>query len=440
MKPVVAIVGRPNVGKSTLFNRIIQKRLAIEESESGITRDRLYADSEWLGRPFMIVDTGGIDLDDQDVMTPHIRRQAELAVAEAAVILFVVDGRTGLTSADEDVAAILRRSEKPVILVVNKTDNLDQEKNMFDFYRLGFPETIAVSAVHGLGIGDLLDRMVDLFEEEKADEVSDDEIMRVAFIGRPNVGKSSLINYLLGEERLIVSDIPGTTRDSIDTRIRHDDQELILIDTAGMRRRSRVEKPVERYSVMRALKSVDQADVVLLVLDATQSIAEQDQRIAGYAHDAGKAMIIVMNKWDLVEKDGKTMDRFRRRVREELSFVDYAPILFISAKTGQRVTQILDTIQQVTHQYFLRLSTAVINEVLREAVSINPPSAYKGRRLKIYYGTQTGVRPPTFVFFVNDPDLMHFSYKRFLENKIRESFGFEGTPLKILLRKRESQS
>ncbi len=436
MKPIVAIVGRPNVGKSTLFNRLIQRRTAIVESEPGITRDRLYADVEWQGRLFTLVDTGGLVFDDKDEMTTHIRRQAEAAVKEAQVIIFLVDGRSGMTHTDKEVADVLRKTRKPVILAVNKIESDKLHDAVYDFYPLGFTEVMAISAAHGLNIGDFLDSVTAHFPSVKEDEKEEEDRMKVAVIGRPNVGKSSLINTLAGEERVIVSEVAGTTRDAVDLVIRHEDDELLFIDTAGMRRRSKIKPDVERYGVMRALKAIDRSDVVLLVLDASLDIALQDKRIAGYAHEAGKAMIIVMNKWDLAVKDQQTAAKFRDEIRYELSFVPYAPVLFVSAKTGLRVSKIFALIKKTTQEYFKRLSTPVINELVREAVNINPAPTDKGRSLKIYYAVQVSSGPPTFVFFVNDPQLMHFSYQRYLENQFREAFGFEGTPLKMMIRKR----
>ena len=436
MKPIVAIVGRPNVGKSTLFNRLIQRRTAIVESEPGITRDRLYADVEWQGRLFTLVDTGGLVFDDKDEMTTHIRRQAEAAVKEAQVIIFLVDGRSGMTHTDKEVADVLRKTRKPVILAVNKIESDQLHDAVYDFYPLGFTEVMAISAAHGLNIGDFLDLVTAYFPPVKEDEKEEKDRMKVAVIGRPNVGKSSLINTLAGEERVIVSEVAGTTRDAVDLVIRHEDDELLFIDTAGMRRRSKIKPDVERYGVMRALKAIDRSDVVLLVLDASLDIALQDKRIAGYAHEAGKAMIIVMNKWDLAVKDQQTAAKFRDEIRYELSFVPYAPVLFVSAKTGLRVRKIFALIKKTTQEYFKRLSTPVINELVREAVNINPAPTDKGRSLKIYYAVQVSSGPPTFVFFVNDPQLMHFSYQRYLENQFREAFGFEGTPLKMMIRKR----
>ena len=436
MKPIVAIVGRPNVGKSTLFNRLIQRRTAIVESEPGITRDRLYADVEWQGRLFTLVDTGGLVFDDKDEMTTHIRRQAEAAVKEAQVIIFLVDGRSGMTHTDKEVADVLRKTRKPVILAVNKIESDQLHDAVYDFYPLGFTEVMAISAAHGLNIGDFLDLVTAYFPPVKEDEKEEKDRMKVAVIGRPNVGKSSLINTLAGEERVIVSEVAGTTRDAVDLVIRHEDDELLFIDTAGMRRRSKIKPDVERYGVMRALKAIDRSDVVLLVLDASLDIALQDKRIAGYAHEAGKAMIIVMNKWDLAVKDQQTAAKFRDEIRYELSFVPYAPVLFVSAKTGLRVSKIFALIKKTTQEYFKRLSTPVINELVREAVNINPAPTDKGRSLKIYYAVQVSSGPPTFVFFVNDPRLMHFSYQRYLENQFREAFGFEGTPLKMMIRKR----
>ncbi len=436
MKPIVAIVGRPNVGKSTLFNRIIQRRLAIVESEPGITRDRIYADSEWAGRLFTLVDTGGIEMGEGDEFTAQIRKQAELAIEGANVIIFVVDGRQGLTTTDQDVAQILRRTEKPVVLAVNKMENWDMNTHAYEFYSLSLGKPLPISAEHGTNIGDLLDEVIAFFPAE-IDSETEDEMVKVAVIGRPNVGKSSLINSILGEERVIVTDIPGTTRDAIDIVVEREGKKINFIDTAGLRRRSRIDLAVERYSVMRTLRAIDRSDVVLMLINATEGVAEQDQKIVGYAHEAGKAVILVVNKWDLVEKDSKTAEHFTQSIRKELAFLSYAPIVFVSALTGQRVGRVLEMIHAVASQYYLRLATSVINTVIREAVAINPPPTDKGNRLKVFYVTQPSVKPPTFVFFVNDPELMHFSYKRYLENKLREAFGFEGTPLRLVIRARE---
>jgi len=437
VKPIVAIVGRPNVGKSTLFNRIIQQRLAIVESEPGITRDRIYADSEWNGRRFTLVDTGGIELGDGDAMAVRVRRQAELAIEGANVIVFVVDGRQGLTVTDREVADILRRTEKPVILAVNKMENWELSAHSYEFYSLSIGDPVPISAAHGTNTGDLLDRIVELFPPETS-ETEEDKAVRVAVIGRPNVGKSSLINAIMGEERVIVSEIPGTTRDAIDIIVDKDGKKFNFIDTAGLRRRSRIGgASVERYSVLRTLRAIDRSDVVLMLIDAVEGVAEQDKKIAGYAHEAGKAAIVVVNKWDLIDKDNKTTERYKAEIRRELAFLHYAPLVFISAKTGQRVGRLYDMIESVANQYFLRLATAVINTVVRDAVDVNPPPTDKGKRLKLYYVTQPSIKPPTFVFFVNEPELMHFSYKRYLENKLREAFGFEGTPLRLVVKQRE---
>jgi GTPase len=435
-KPIVAIVGRPNVGKSTLFNRLAGQRLAIVEDQPGVTRDRLYIDAEWLSHAFTIVDTGGIEPDPQDEILASMRRQAELAIDEADVILFVVDGKQGPTDADAEVGRMLRNTKKPVLLVVNKVDNKTAEHNVYDFYNLGLGEPIAISAVHGLGTGDLLDEVVKNFPEDQAEEY-DEDIIKVAIIGRPNVGKSSLTNALLREERVIVSDVAGTTRDAIDSLLTlPDGTRMVIIDTAGMRRKAKIDLPIERYSVIRALRAVDRSDVVLMVVDATEGITEQDKKIVGYAHDNGKASVIVVNKWDLIEKDEKTVLRYTEDIRDEFGFMQYAPVLYISAKTKQRVHRIGDLVKYVAEQHSMRIATGVLNSLLEEATSINPPPSDRGRRLKIYYATQPSVKPPTFIFFVNHADLMHFSYLRYLENKLRESFGFEGTPIRLVVRER----
>lgn len=437
-KPIVAIVGRPNVGKSTLFNRIAKKKVAIVEDFPGVTRDRLYMDAEWLNREFTMIDTGGIELEGKDVITANIRVQAYLAIEEADVIVFMVDAKTGITQADDEVATILRRTKKPVILAVNKVDSFKDNQALYEFYGLGVGEPVPVSAANALNTGDLLDEIVKRLPDDHQDENHDDEI-KVAFIGRPNVGKSSLVNAILGEERVIVSDIPGTTRDAIDTHFVKDGQKYVLIDTAGMRRKAKVDMPVERYSVMRALRAVDRCDVVLMVIDAVDGITEQDKKIAGYAHEAGKGVAIVVNKWDLVEKDDKTTLRYTDSVRSELAFMQYAPILFISALTKQRVVRVTEIVKYVAEQHSMRVSTSVLNQVIEDAVNINPAPTDKGRRLKIYYTTQVSVKPPTFIFFVNEPEIVHFSYLRFLENKLREAFGFEGTPLQLILRGKKQE-
>jgi len=437
-KPIVAIVGRPNVGKSTLFNYIGQKRVSIVEDTPGVTRDRVYLDAEWLDREFTMIDTGGIELESTDKILTAIRYQAKLAIDEADAILFIVDGKVGLTSADEAVAIILRNTRKPVIVVVNKVDNMQKANEIYEFYNLGLGDPIAISAANALNIGDLLDEVVKCLPNEEI-VAEDTEKIKVAIIGRPNVGKSSLVNLLVGEERVIVSDVAGTTRDAIDTHFTKDDTEFILIDTAGMRRKARIELPVERYSVMRALRAVDRSDVVLMVIDAVDGVTEQDKKIAGYAHDGGKACVIIVNKWDLMEKDSKTTLRYTENIRTELAFMQYAPVLFVSALTKQRVSRITELVKFVAEQHTMRVATGVLNQVIEDAVSINPPPSQHGQRLKIMFTTQPNVKPPTFVFFVNDPEIMHFSYLRFLENKLRERFGFEGTPLKLVVRGRKEE-
>ncbi|EIW18495.1 MULTISPECIES: ribosome biogenesis GTPase Der [Pelosinus] len=437
-KPILAIVGRPNVGKSTLFNYIGQKRVSIVENIPGVTRDRIYLDAEWLDREFTMIDTGGIEIESSDKMLTAMRYQAKLAIDEADAILFIVDGKVGLTSADEEVAIILRNTRKPVIVAVNKVDNMQKANEIYEFYNLGLGDPIAISAANALNIGDLLDEVVKRLPNDEVVE-EDNETIKVAVIGRPNVGKSSLVNRLVGEERVIVSDVAGTTRDAIDTHFTKDDTSFVLIDTAGMRRKAKVELPVERYSVMRALRAVDRSDVVLIVIDAVDGVTEQDKKIAGYAHDAGKASVIIVNKWDLLEKDGKTSLRYTENIRTELAFMQYSPILFISALTNQRVSRVTELIKFVAEQHTMRIATSVLNQVIEDAVSINPPPSQFGRRLKIYFTTQPNVKPPTFVLFVNEPEIMHFSYLRFLENRLRESFGFEGTPLKLVVRGRKEE-
>ena len=437
-KPIVAIVGRPNVGKSTLFNYIGKSRLSIVEDIPGVTRDRIYMDAEWLGRNFTMIDTGGIEFETTDKMLNAIRNQAKLAIEEADVIMFIVDGKAGLTSSDNEVAVILRNTRKPVLLVVNKVDNMKNEADIYEFYNLGLGDPIAISAANALNIGDMLDRLIENMPQEHIEPEDIDQI-KVAVIGRPNVGKSSLVNSIIGEERVIVSDIPGTTRDAIDTHFTKDGQSYVLIDTAGMRRKAKIDMPVERYSVIRSLRAVDRCDVVLMVINAEEGVTEQDKKIAGYAHEAGKASIIVVNKWDLIEKDGKTSLKFTETIREELGFMQYSPVLFTSALTKQRVHRVTELVKYVADQHYMRVATSVLNQVIEDATAINPPPSDKGRRLKIYFTTQPDVKPPTFVFFVNDPEIMHFSYLRFLENKLREAFGFEGTPLKLVVRGRKDK-
>ncbi len=434
VKPVVAIVGRPNVGKSTIFNRIIGERVSIVEDRPGITRDRIYSSAEWTGHSFYLIDTGGIDIGDEPLLL-QMRQQAEIAIDEADVIIFVVDGRDGLTNADEDVAHMLFRSKKPIVLAVNKIDSFEKRDEAYEFYSLGLNEPIPISGTHGLGVGDLLDNVIQHFPNVTEEEY-DEAVIRLSVIGRPNVGKSSLVNSILGTERVIVSNIAGTTRDAIDTSFERDDQDYVIIDTAGMRKRGKVYETTEKYSVLRALKAIERSDVVLVVLNADEGIIEQDKRIAGYAHDAGRALIIVVNKWDIVDKNEKTMKQFEEKIRDEFQFIRYAPILFVSAKTKQRLDSILPMVKSVAENHALRIKTNVLNDVLMDAIAINPTPTDKGRRLKINYITQVSVKPPTFVLFVNDPELMHFSYRRFLENQIRDTFGFIGTPIHIITRKK----
>lgn len=433
-KPVVAIVGRPNVGKSTIFNRIVGERVSIVEDIPGVTRDRIYSSAEWLTHDFNIIDTGGIDIGEEPFLE-QIRQQAEIAMDEADVIIFLTNGREGVTSADEVVAKILYRTKKPVVLAVNKIDNPDMREMIYDFYALGFGDPFPISGSHGLGIGDLLDEVAKNFPKEETDEYPDD-VIKFSLIGRPNVGKSSLVNAFLGEDRVIVSDIAGTTRDAIDTSYSYDGQEYVIIDTAGMRKKGKVYETTEKYSVLRALRAIERSDVVLVVLNGEEGIQEQDKKIAGYAHEAGKAIVIVYNKWDTVEKDEKTMNKVTKEIREHFQFLDYAPIVFVSAKTRQRVHALLPVINRVSENHAMRIQSSVLNEVIEDAVAMNPAPTDKGRRLRIYYTTQVSVKPPTFVVFVNDPELMHFSYERFLENRIREAFDFEGTPIRIITRAR----
>ncbi|MER2000746.1 MAG: ribosome biogenesis GTPase Der [Lysinibacillus sp.] len=434
-KPVIAIVGRPNVGKSTIFNRIVGERVSIVEDIPGVTRDRIYSSADWLAHEFNIIDTGGIEIGDEPFLE-QIRSQAEIAIDEADVIIFMTNGREGVTSADEIVAKILYKTKKPVVLAVNKIDNPDMRDMLWDFYSLGFGEPFPISGSHGLGLGDLLDECAKHFP--KADEdMYDDETIKFSLIGRPNVGKSSLVNAFLGEERVIVSDIQGTTRDAIDTPYSYDDQDYVIIDTAGMRKKGKVYESTEKYSVLRALRAIERSDVVLVVLNADEGIQEQDKKIAGYAHEAGKAVIIVVNKWDAIEKDEKTMNFYTTQIREHFLFLDYAPIVFVSAKTKQRVHQILPVVKRVSENHAMRIQSSILNEVIEDAVARNPAPTDKGRRLRLYYTTQVAIQPPTFVVFVNDPELMHFSYERFLENRIRETFDFEGTPIRLITRARD---
>ena len=435
-KPVVAIVGRPNVGKSQLFNRLAGRRLSIVEDTPGVTRDRLYADCEWRGREFQIIDTGGIEPSNDNEILQFMRMQAEAAIGAADVIILITDLRTGVTAADEDVASMLQRSRKPIVLAVNKNDTPgDVPPDFYEFYNLGLGDPMPISALHGYGTGDLLDECWKHFPEEWEDE-EDEDVIKVAFIGKPNVGKSSLTNQILGEERVIVSSIAGTTRDSVDTRYDNEKGKYVLIDTAGIRKKSKVDERVEKFSVMRSLMAVERADVCVIMIDALEGVTEQDTKVAGEAHNAGKACIIVVNKWDLVEKDGRTMDEYTNRVREGLSYRPYAPVLFISAKTGQRVNKLFDLINHVYEQNHRRIPTGQLNSVLAEATARVQPPTDKGRRLKIYYMTQSGVCPPTFVCFCNDARLFHFSYQRYLENQIRALYGLEGTPIRMVIRQK----
>ncbi|CDN42825.1 GTPase Der [Paenibacillus sp. P22] len=437
-RPVIAIVGRPNVGKSTIFNRVIGDRLAIVEDKPGVTRDRIYGTGEWNGRSFSIVDTGGIEIDGEDEIMKSVRMQAELAVEEADVIIFMVDAKTGLTLADEEVAQMLFRSRKPVVVAVNKVDNQGRMEDIYEFFGLGFGSPIAISGSHGTGIGDLLDEAVSKLPELEEDHY-DEDVIKVALIGRPNVGKSSLVNALLGEERVIVSDVAGTTRDAIDTPFEKDGQRYVLIDTAGMRKRGKVYETTEKYSVMRSLKAIERADVVLILINAEEGIIEQDKHIAGYSHEAGKASIFVVNKWDAVDKDDKSMQHFTQNIRDHFLFMSYAPIAFLSALTKSRLHKLLPIINHVSEQHSLRIQTHLLNDVISDAVAINPPPTDKGRRLRINYVTQVAVRPPTIVIFVNAPEIMHFSYERYLENKIRAAFDFEGTPIRLFTRRKSDE-
>ena len=433
-KPVVAIVGRPNVGKSTLFNVIAGDTISIVKDTPGVTRDRIYADCTWLNMNFTLIDTGGIEPDSSDIILSQMREQAEIAIATADVIVFIVDVRQGLVDADSKVADMLRKSHKPVILAVNKVDSLAKFGNdVYEFYNLGIGDPIPVSGASRLGIGDLLDEVVKHFDASQMEEEEDDR-PRIAVVGKPNVGKSSLTNALLGQDRVIVSDVAGTTRDSIDTYWTHGDQKFVLIDTAGMRRKSKIDEAVERYSIVRSLRSVDRSDIVVLVLDAQDGVTEQDKKIAGYAYEAGKGVVIVVNKWDLVEKDDKTTLRFTEDIYEELGFLQFAPILFASALTKQRIHRLADMLKFVSEQQYRRVSTGTLNQLLQDAQTVNPVPSRNGRIPKIYYMTQASVKPPTFILFVNEPELIHFSYMRFLENRLRESFGFEGTPIRLVLR------
>lgn len=436
-KPIVAVVGRPNVGKSTLFNALAGQRISIVEDTPGITRDRIYADVTWLDYNFTIIDTGGIEPDSKDIILSQMREQAEIAIHTADLILFMVDVRQGLVDADAKVADMLRRSGKPVVLVVNKVDNYEKYMaDVYEFYNLGIGEPYPISAANRLGVGDMLDQVVGYFEESSKEEEEDDTI-RVAIVGKPNVGKSSLINKLLGENRLIVSDIAGTTRDAVDTPVTHNGKEYIFIDTAGLRRKNKIKENLEKYMIVRTVSAVERADIVVLLIDATEGVTEQDAKIAGIAHERGKAVIIAVNKWDAIEKDDKTVNKYTGRIREILSYMPYAEITFISAVTGQRLNKLYNLIDTVAENHAMRVATGVLNEIMAEAVALQQPPSDKGKRLRLYYITQASVKPPTFVVFVNDKELMHFSYTRYIENKIREAFGLQGTPLKFIIRERK---
>lgn len=438
-KPIVAIVGRPNVGKSTLFNALAGSNIAIVKDTPGVTRDRIFADVSWLDMDFTLVDTGGIEPESKDIILSQMRSQAQTAIDTADVIIFLVDVRQGLVDADDKVADMLRRSGKPIILAVNKVDSYKKQMvDVYEFYNLGLGEPFPISAVSKLGFGDLLDEVTKHFDRSYLDE-EEDERPHIAIIGKPNVGKSSIVNALLGEERVLVSDIPGTTRDAIDAVIRHEDKEYVFIDTAGLRRKSKIKEELERYSIIRAVAAVERADVVIVVISAEEGVTEQDAKIAGIAHERGKAVIVAVNKWDAIEKDDKTIYKHTEKVRQVLSFMPYARLLFVSAKTGQRLTKLYDLIDVVVENHSRRIQTGVLNEIVSEATALNQPPSDKGRRLKIFYTTQVAVKPPTFVIFVNDKELMHFSYLRYLENKIREAFGFEGTPLKFYVRERKGK-
>jgi len=439
-KPIVAVVGRPNVGKSTLFNALAGERISIVKDTPGVTRDRIYADVEWTTYRFTMVDTGGIEPTSDDIIMRSMREQAEIAIETADVIIFVTDVRDGLTQSDMMVADMLRRSKKPIILCVNKVDNFNKFQNdVYEFYNLGIGDPIAVSAASMLGFGELLDEVVKHFPDRKADIEVEDERPKIAIIGKPNVGKSSIVNRLLGEDRCIVSDIAGTTRDAIDTVVKHNGEEYVFIDTAGLRRKSKIKDEIERYSIIRTVAAVERCDVAILVIDASEGITDQDTKIAGIAHEAGKGMIIVVYKWDLIEKDDKTMNKYKKEIRDKLSYMPYAELMFVSAVTGQRLPKLFDEIDMVIQNCNLRIQTGVINEILASATAEVEPPQDKGKRLRLYYMTEVSVKPPTFVIFVNDKELAHFSYIRYIENKVREAFGFKGTPLRFIVRERKGQ-
>ncbi len=438
-KPIVAIVGRPNVGKSTLFNALAGERISIVQDTPGVTRDRIYAEVSWLNMDFTLIDTGGIEPESNDIILSQMREQAEIAIATADVIVFITDVRQGLVDSDAKVADMLRRSKKPVVLVVNKVDSFEKfMPDVYEFYNLGIGDPVPISAASKLGLGDMLDEVTSHFNKDAMEE-TEDERPRIAIVGKPNVGKSSIINKLLGEDRVIVSDIAGTTRDAIDTAIKYNGKEYVFIDTAGLRRKNKIKEELEKYMIVRTVSAVERADVVIVVIDAKEGVTEQDAKIAGIAHERGKGVIVAVNKWDAVEKDDKTMNKFTADIRNTLSFMPYAELMFISAKTGQRMIKIYDMIDMVIENHALRVATGVLNEIMSEAVAMQQPPSDKGKRLKLYYITQVAVKPPTFVIFVNDKELMHFSYTRYIENRIRDAFGFKGTPLKFIIRERKEK-
>lgn len=435
-KPIVAIIGKPNVGKSTFFNYLVGSRVSIVQDTPGVTRDRIYADTNWRGRNFTLIDTAGIEPDSEDIILSQMREQANLAISMADVIIFLTDIRQGITAADQEIAVMLKKSGKPIVLVCNKADNFQKDKEeIYEFYNLGLGEPHPISASNAIGIGDVLDKIYESFPEKTQDE-DEEDIIKVAVIGKPNVGKSSLINKILGENRTIVSDIAGTTRDAIDSRFENEKGKYILIDTAGIRRKSKVKESIEKFSIMRTLLAIERADVCLMVIDAIEGVTDQDAKIAGEAHEAGKGIIIVVNKWDAYEKETGTLEKYKKEIYNKLSYLSYAPILFISAKTGQRVDKLFDMINHVNEQNSMRVTTSVLNQVINEAIAIVQPPTDKGKRLKILYGTQASTKPPTFVIFVNDKELFHFSYERYLVNQIRKEFGLEGTPVRIMVREK----